>query len=410
MDKSKIKKVVLAYSGGLDTSIIIPWLKENYNNCEVIAVSGNVGQADELEGLEEKALKTGASKLYVLDLTEDYVDNYIIPTMQAGAVYEEYLLGTSTARPCIAKGLAEIAIKENADAICHGCTGKGNDQVRFELALKHFAPDMPVIAPWREWDIKSRDEEIDYAEAHDVPLKINRETNYSKDKNLWHLSHEGLDLEDAGNEPLYEKPGFLEMGVSPVDAPDVPSYVEIEFEKGVPKALDGVKMSAKEIILKLNKLGGENGIGLLDIVENRLVGMKCRGVYETPGGTILYRAHEYLESVCLDKMTAHEKQKLAVTYAELVYNGQWFTPLREALQAFVDKTQERVTGKVRLKLYKGNVIKAGVWSDYTLYSEEIATFGESDYNQADATGFINLYGLPIKVQAMVDAANKKKGL
>ena len=410
MDKSKIKKVVLAYSGGLDTSIIIPWLKENYNNCEVIAVSGNVGQADELEGLEEKALKTGASKLYVLDLTEDYVDNYIIPTMQAGAVYEEYLLGTSTARPCIAKGLAEIAIKENADAICHGCTGKGNDQVRFELALKHFAPDMPVIAPWREWDIKSRDEEIDYAEAHDVPLKINRETNYSKDKNLWHLSHEGLDLEDTGNEPLYEKPGFLEMGVSPVDAPDVPSYVEIEFEKGVPKALDGVKMSAKEIILKLNKLGGENGIGLLDIVENRLVGMKCRGVYETPGGTILYRAHEYLESVCLDKMTAHEKQKLAVTYAELVYNGQWFTPLREALQAFVDKTQERVTGKVRLKLYKGNVIKAGVWSDYTLYSEEIATFGESDYNQADATGFINLYGLPIKVQAMVDAANKKKGL
>ncbi|MBP1588066.1 MAG: argininosuccinate synthase [Clostridia bacterium] len=410
MDKSKIKKVVLAYSGGLDTSIIIPWLKENYNNCEVIAVSGNVGQADELEGLEEKALKTGASKLYVLDLTEDYVDNYIIPTMQAGAVYEEYLLGTSTARPCIAKGLAEIAIKENADAICHGCTGKGNDQVRFELALKHFAPDMPVIAPWREWDIKSRDEEIDYAEAHDVPLKINRETNYSKDKNLWHLSHEGLDLEDTGNEPLYEKPGFLEMGVSPVDAPDVPSYVEIEFEKGVPKALDGVKMSAKEIILKLNKLGGENGIGLLDIVENRLVGMKCRGVYETPGGTILYRAHEYLESVCLDKMTAHEKQKLAITYAELVYNGQWFTPLREALQAFVDKTQERVTGKVRLKLYKGNVIKAGVWSDYTLYSEEIATFGESDYNQADATGFINLYGLPIKVQAMVDAANKKKGL
>ncbi|MBR5059583.1 MAG: argininosuccinate synthase [Clostridia bacterium] len=409
MDKSKIKKVVLAYSGGLDTSIIIPWLKENYNDCEVIAVSGNVGQADELEGLEEKALKTGASKLYVLDLTEDYVDNYIIPTMQAGAIYEDYLLGTSTARPCIAKGLAEIAIREKADAVCHGCTGKGNDQVRFELALKHFAPDIPVIAPWREWSIRSREEEIDYAEAHNVPLRINRETNYSKDKNLWHLSHEGLDLEDTANEPLYEKPGFLEMGVSPLDAPDEPTYVELSFEKGVPTALDGVKMSAKEIIQKLNKLGGENGIGLLDIVENRLVGMKCRGVYETPGGTILYRAHEYLESVCLDKMTAHEKQKLSVTYAELVYNGQWFTPLREALQAFVDKTQERVTGKVRLKLYKGNIIKAGVWSDYSLYSEEIATFGESDYDQADATGFINLFGLPIKVQAMVDEANKKKG-
>ena len=630
MNKENIKKVVLAYSGGLDTSIIIPWLKENYNNCEVIAVSGNVGQADELEGLEEKALKTGASKLYVLDLTEEYVDEYIIPCMKAGAVYEEYLLGTSHARPCIAKGLAEIAIKENADAICHGCTGKGNDQVRFELTLKHFCPDMPIIAPWREWDIKSRDEEIDYAEAHNVPLKINRETNYSKDKNLWHLSHEGLDLEDTGNEPLYEKPGFLEMGVSPIQAPDVPTYVELEFvqgvpvaingekksakqiildlnelggkngiglldivenrlvgmkcrgvyetpggtilykahsvlesicldkmtlhekqrlaityaelvyngqwftplrealaafvdktqetvtgkgndqvrfeltlkhfcpdmpiiapwrewdiksreeeidyaeahnvplkinretnyskdknlwhlshegldledtgneplydkkgflemgispaqapdtptyitidfEEGIPVALDDKKMSAKEIILELNKIGGANGIGLLDIVENRLVGMKCRGVYETPGGTILYRAHEYLETLCLDKMTMHEKQKLAVTYAELVYNGQWFTPLREALSAFVDKTQEHVTGKVRLKLYKGNMIKAGAWSDYSLYSEEIATFGEDNvYNQADSAGFINLYGLPIQVQAAVHAKNAKK--
>ena len=408
MEKKDIKKVVLAYSGGLDTSIIIPWLKENYNNCEVIAVSGNVGQADELEGLEEKALKTGASKLYVLDLTDDYVDNYIIPCVKAGAKYEEYLLGTSHARPCIAKGLAEIAIKENADAICHGCTGKGNDQVRFELTLKHFCPDMHIIAPWREWDIKSREEEIDYAEAHNVPLKINRETNYSKDKNLWHLSHEGMDLEDAGNEPLYSKPGFLEMGVCPEKAPDEPTYVTLEFEQGVPVAIDGEKMSAKNIILKLNELGGKNGIGLLDIVENRLVGMKCRGVYETPGGEILYFAHNYLETLCLDKMTAHKKQELSVTFADLVYNGQWFTPLREALSAFVDKTQEHVTGKVRVKLYKGNIIKAGAWSDWSLYSEEIATFGEDHvYNQADATGFINLFGLPVKVQAQVDAKNKK---
>ena len=402
MNKNNIKKVVLAYSGGLDTSVIIPWLKENYNNCEVIAVSGNVGQADELEGLEEKALKTGASKLYVLDLTEEYVNDFIIPSMKAGAVYEDYLLGTSHARPCIAKGLVEIALKEGADAIVHGCTGKGNDQVRFELAIKHFAPNMPIIAPWREWSIKSREEEIDYAEAHNVPLKINRETNYSKDKNLWHLSHEGLDLEDTGNEPLYEKPGFLEMSVSPLQAPDVPTYVTLDFEKGVPVALDGEKLSAKEIILKLNELGGQNGIGLLDIVENRLVGMKCRGVYETPGGTILYAAHSALETMCLDKMTMHEKQKLAITFGELVYNGQWFTPLREALSAFMDKTQERVTGTVKLKLYKGNIIKAGIWSDQSLYSEEIATFGESDYNQADAAGFINLYGLPIKVQALVD--------
>ena len=402
MNKENIKKVVLAYSGGLDTSIIIPWLKENYNDPEIIAVSGNVGQADELEGLEEKALKTGASKLYVLDLTEEYVNDFIMPCLKAGAVYEDYLLGTAHARPVIAKGLVEIAIKEGADAIVHGCTGKGNDQVRFELAIKHFAPNMPVIAPWREWSIKSREEEIDYAEAHNVPLKINRETNYSKDKNLWHLSHEGLDLEDTGNEPQYEKPGFLEMGVSPLQAPDAPTYVTLDFEQGIPVALDGEKLSAKEIILKLNDLGGANGIGLLDIVENRLVGMKCRGVYETPGGAILYAAHSYLESVCLDKMTLHEKQKLAITFGELVYNAQWYTPLREALSAFVDKTQERVSGKVKLKLYKGNIIKAGVWSPYSLYSEEIATFGESDYKQADAAGFINLYGLPIQVQAIVD--------
>ena len=322
MNKNNIKKVVLAYSGGLDTSVIIPWLKENYNNCEVIAVSGNVGQADELEGLEEKALKTGASKLYVLDLTEEYVNDFIIPCMKAGAIYEDYLLGTSHARPCIAKGLVEIALKEGADAIVHGCTGKGNDQVRFELAIKHFAPNMPIIAPWREWSIKSREEEIDYAEAHNVPLKINRETNYSKDKNLWHLSHEGLDLEDTGNEPLYEKPGFLEMSVSPLQAPDVPTYVTLDFEKGVPVALDGEKLSAKEIILQLNELGGQNGIGLLDIVENRLVGMKCRGVYETPGGTILYAAHSALETMCLDKMTMHEKQKLAITFGAQRLCGQ----------------------------------------------------------------------------------------
>ena len=407
MNKTDIKKVVLAYSGGLDTSIIIPWLKENYNNCEVIAVSGNVGQADELEGLEEKAIKTGASKLYVEDLTDEFVDDFIIPTVKAGALYEEYMLGTSFARPIIAKRLCEIAKAEGADAICHGCTGKGNDQVRFELAIKYFAPDMPIIAPWREWDIKSRDEEIEYAEKHNIPLKITRETNYSKDKNLWHLSHEGLDLEDAGNEPTYEKPGFLEMSVSPMDAPDTPTYITLDFEQGAPVALNGEKMSAKEIILALNKLGGENGIGLLDIVENRLVGMKCRGVYETPGGAILYFAHNYLETICLDKMTAHKKQELSITFAELVYNGQWFTPLREALSAFVDKTQETVTGKVKLKLYKGNIIKAGVWSDWSLYSEEIATFGEDEvYDQTDAGGFINLWGLPIKVQSQV---NKKNG-
>ncbi|NCC66835.1 MAG: argininosuccinate synthase [Clostridia bacterium] len=398
---SEIKKCVLAYSGGLDTSIIIPWLKENYG-CEVIAVSGNVGQADELEGLEEKALKTGASKLYIMDLVDDYAENYIVPTMKAGAKYEEYLLGTSTARPCIAKGLVEIALKEGADAICHGCTGKGNDQVRFELAVKALAPQMKIIAPWRIWDIKSRDEEIEYAEAHNIPLKINRETNYSKDKNMWHLSHEGLDLEDPMNEPTYNKPGFLEMGVSPEMAPDKPAYVEIEFEKGTPVALDGEKMKVADIIWKLNKIGGENGIGILDIVENRLVGMKCRGVYETPGGTILYYAHQVLETLCLDKMTAHKKQELSVTYAELVYNGQWFTPLREALDAFVESTQKNVTGKVKLKLYKGNMINAAVSSPYSLYSEDIATFGESDYNQKDAEGFINLYGLPIKVKAMME--------
>lgn len=408
MDKKNIKKVVLAYSGGLDTSIIIPWLKENYNNCEVIAVSGNVGQASELEGLEEKAIKTGASKIYIEDLTDEFVNDYIIPTVKAGALYEGYMLGTSFARPIIAKRIVEIAKAEGADAICHGCTGKGNDQVRFELAIKAFAPDMPIIAPWREWNIKSREEEIEYAEAHNVPLKINRETNYSKDKNLWHLSHEGLDLEDPGNEPQYEKKGFLEMGVSPMDAPDKPTYITLEFEKGVPVALNDKKMPAKDIILELNQIGGANGIGLLDIVENRLVGMKCRGVYETPGGAILYKALNVLETLCLDKYTAHKKQELSITFAELVYNGQWFTPLREALSAFVDKAMENCTGKVRLKLYKGNMINAGVWSDYSLYDPEIATFDEDNvYNQADAAGFINLFGLPIKVQAKVNQKNQK---
>ena len=408
MDKKDIKKVVLAYSGGLDTSIIIPWLKENYNNCEVIAVSGNVGQADELDGLEEKALKTGASKCYILDLTDEFVEDYIIPTVKAGALYENYMLGTSFARPLIAKKLVEVAKKEHADAIVHGCTGKGNDQVRFELAIKAFAPDMKVIAPWREWTIKSREEEIDYAEAHNIPLKITRETNYSKDKNLWHLSHEGLDLEDPGNEPQYEKPGFLEMGVSPIDAPDKPTYVTLDFEKGVPVKLDGKKMSQKEIVLKLNELGGANGIGLLDIVENRLVGMKCRGVYETPGGAILYKALNVLETITLDKYAAHKKQELSVCFAELVYNGQWFTPLREALSAFVDVLMENVTGTVKLKLYKGNMINAGVWSPNSLYDAEIATFDEDNvYNQADATGFINLFGLPLKVQAKMKEKQKK---
>ncbi len=406
-DKKEIKKVVLAYSGGLDTSIIIPWLKENYNDPEIIAVSGNVGQADELEGLEERAIKTGASKLIVADLTDEMVDDVIIPSVKAGAKYETYLLGTAFARPVIAKKLTEIALAEGADAICHGCTGKGNDQVRFELAIKRFAPGMKIIAPWREWDIVSRDQEIDYAEAHNVPLKITRETNYSKDKNLWHLSHEGLDLEDPANEPDYDKPGFLEMGISPFQAPDQPTYVTIDFEQGTPVAVDGVKMKASDVIRTLNKLGGENGIGIIDIVENRLVGMKDRGVYETPGGTILYKAHEMLESLTLDKDTMHEKEKLSIVFADLIYNGKWYSPLREALSAFVDKTQEYVTGTVKLKLYKGNIIPAGMTSPYTLYSEELATFDESDYDQKDSAGFINLWGLPTTVQALREQGKLK---
>ena len=404
----EIKKVVLAYSGGLDTSIIIPWLKENYDNCEVIAVAGNVGQGGELEGLEEKAKKTGASKLYIADLTDEFASDYIIPTVKAGAVYEgKYLLGTSFARPIIAKRIVEIALAEGADAICHGCTGKGNDQVRFELTIKAFAPNMKIIAPWRIWNLKSRDEEIDYAEAHNVPLNITRETNYSKDKNLWHLSHEGLDLEDPANEPDYDK--ILELGVTPEKAPDKPTYITLSFEKGTPVVLDGKKMKPSALIAELNKLGGANGIGIADIVENRLVGMKSRGVYETPGGTILYFAHEVLESLCLDKETAHFKQHVALKFADLVYNGQWFTPLREALSAFVDSTQQTVTGEVKLKLYKGNITPAGVTSPYSLYDEEIATFSEDEvYDQKDSAGFINLFGLPIKVKALMEQKNKKK--
>ena len=405
--KKDIKKIVLAYSGGLDTSIIIPWLKENYPGCEVIAVSGNVGQADELDGLEEKALKTGASKLYVEDLRESFITDFIYPTMQADAKYEnQYLLGTSFARPIIAKRIVEIAKAEGADAICHGCTGKGNDQVRFELTIKAFAPDMEIIAPWRIWNIKSREEEIDYAEAHNVPLKINRETNYSKDKNLWHLSHEGLDLEDPANEPMYDK--ILELGVTPEAAPDTPTYITLHFEKGVPTAIDGVELDPVSLIDKLNKVGGANGIGIIDMVENRLVGMKSRGVYETPGGTILYASHEKLEEITIDRETMHLKQMLSGKFADYVYFGQWFTPAREALSAFVTKTQEHVTGDVKLKLYKGNITPASVTSPYSLYDEAIATFSEDHvYDQKDAGGFINLFGLPLKVQASVNEKNAK---
>lgn len=405
---AEIKKVVLAYSGGLDTSIIIPWLKENYNNCEVIAVAADVGQGKELSGLKEKAKKTGASKLYIEDLNQVFVEDFIFPTVKAGAVYEnKYLLGTSFARPIIAKRIVEIAKAEGADAICHGCTVKGNDQVRFELAIKAFAPEMKIIAPWRIWNLKSREEEIEYAEAHNIPLNITRETNYSKDKNIWHLSHEGLDLEDPANEPKYDE--ILELGVSPMKAPDKATYVTLHFEKGVPTAIDGEKMDGVSIVKKLNELGGANGIGIADMVENRLVGMKSRGVYETPGGTILYHAHNKLEEICLDRDTYHYKQGVALRFAELVYYGQWFTPLREALSAFVDSTQETVTGDVKLKLYKGNIIDAGVTSPYSLYDEEIATFDEDEvYNQADSAGFINLFGLPIKVQAMKKAKNQQQ--
>ena len=408
MKKEAIKKIILAYSGGLDTSIIIPWLKENYNDPEIVAVAADVGQGDELDGLEEKALKTGASKLIVADLTDEMCDEVIVPSLMMDAKYEKYLLGTAFARPVIGKKLAEIAKAEGADAIAHGCTGKGNDQVRFEMAIKRFAPDMPIIAPWREWAIKSRNEEIDYAEAHKVPLKISRETNYSKDKNLWHLSHEGLDLEDPELEPDLDKPLFLEMSVPPYQAPDKPTEVSVEFEAGVPVAVSGEKIKGSAIIKKLNALGGANGIGILDIVENRLIGMKDHGIYETPGGTILYFAHEQLEMLTLDKETAHLKSKLAVDYADLIYNGKWYTPLQEALTAFAKKANEHCTGTVKLKLYKGNMINAGITSPYSQYSEELVTFGESDFDQAASAGFISIWGLPTKVQALLDegALNK----
>ena len=392
------KKIILSYSGGLDTSVIITWLKENYNNCEVIAVTGDVGQGeDELEGLEEKAIKTGASKAYILDLKDELVNEYIAPAIKANAMYEgQYLLGTPFTRPLLAKKLVEIAKKENADAICHGCTGKGNDQVRFELAIKSMAPDMPVIAPWRIWDIKGREDAICYAEEHKIPLKINRETNYSKDKNLWHLSHEGLDLEDIANVPNYDK--ILEMGVTPQKAKNEETIVEIEFEKGIPVALNGEKLDLVDLIEKLNKIGGENGIGILDMVENRLVGMKSRGVYETPGGTIIYKAHTLLESICLDKDTMHFKQIVGNKLGELLYDAKWYTPLKSAINSFIDKTQETVTGKVGLKLYKGNIIPNGLESKYSLYSIETASFNEdNNYNQKDAEGFINLYGLQTKM-------------
>ncbi len=404
---NKLNKVILAYSGGLDTSIIIPWLKENYN-CEVIAVCGNVGQKDELDGLEEKAIKTGASKLYIEDLTKEFVEDYIFPTIQAGAIYEgKYLLGTSFARPLIGKRLVEIAKVEGADAICHGCTGKGNDQVRFELAVKAFDPDMKIIAPWRIWDIKSREDEITYAEARNVPIKINHETNYSKDKNIWHLSHEGLDLEDPKNEPKYDE--ILELSNSLEKAPNEPTYITLTFEKGNAVALNGQKMDAVTLLDELNKIGGKNAIGITDMVENRLVGMKSRGVYETPGGTILYKAHKDLEELCLDKETSHYKEQISLKFADLVYNGLWFTPLREALSEFVKKTQETVTGEIKLKLYKGNIVNAGMTSPYSLYSEEYATFGEDAvYNQNDSAGFITLYGLPTVVKAKMYQSLKKE--
>ena len=408
MNKQDIKKIVLMYSGGLDTSVMIHWLKENYPGCEVIAVSGDVGQDMELDGLEARARNAGASKVHVLDLKREFVEDFIWPTLKAGARYErEYLLGTAFARPVIAKGVAEIALKEGADAICHGCTGKGNDQVRFELTFKHFVPGMEIIAPWRSWEIKSRDEAIAYAERHGIALKICRETNYSKDKNIWHLSHEGLDLEDPGNEAPLGKPGFLEMGLRPEDAPDEAAYVTIGFERGIPVSLDGEKLDGVRLIARLNALGGQNGIGIDDLVENRLVGMKSRGVYENPGGRILYKAHDVLESITLDRDTQHYKELIAARYGELVYFGQWYTPLREALDAFVNVTQQNVTGEVKLKLYKGNITSAGVTSPHSLWSEAFATFNEDDvFDQGDSKGFVNLFGLSVKLRAMLEQFDK----
>ena len=401
----QIKKVVLAYSGGLDTSIIIPWLKENYDNCEVIAVSADLGQEDELEGLNEKAIKTGASKLYIEDMRKELIEEYIWPTLKANAAYEgRYLLGTSFARPIIAKALVEIARQEGADAIAHGATGKGNDQVRFELTVKALAPDLQIVAPWRIWDIRSREDALAYAAKHNVPVATSNKT-YSMDRNIWHLSHEGSDLEDPWNAP---KDNVYLVTKSPEQAPDEPAYVEIEFEKGIPVAVDGEKLGAVELLTKLNEIGAANGVGITDIVENRLVGMKSRGVYENPGGAILYYAHRELEYLTLDRATFHYKETVAIRYGELVYDGMWFSQLREALDAFVNQTQETVTGTVRLKLYKGNIISAGSKSPYSLYSEEFVTFGRDEvYNQADAEGFINLFGLPLKVRALMQQKEGK---
>ena len=401
------EKVVLAYSGGLDTSIIIPWLKENYDY-DVIAVCGDVGQGKETDGLEERAKKAGASKLYIEDLRDDYVKDYIFPTLKAGAVYEgKYLLGTSHARPIIAKRLVEIAHKEGAVAICHGATGKGNDQVRFELGIKALDPSLKIIAPWRIWDIKSREDAVDYAEAHNIEIPVTKKDLYSRDRNIWHISHEGLELEDPGNEPNYEH--LLVLGVTPEKAPDEGEYVTMTFEKGVPTSVNGEKMKVSDIIRTLNKLGGKHGIGIVDIVENRVVGMKSRGVYETPGGTILMEAHQQLEELILDRDTYAFEKEMGAKFANLVYEGKWFTPLREAEQAFIEKTQEYVTGEVKFKLYKGNIIKAGTTSPYSLYNENLASFTTGDlYDHHDAEGFINLFGLSLKVRAMKLQENEKK--
>lgn len=400
----QIKKVVLAYSGGLDTSVIIPWLKEHYNGCEVIAACADVGQGDELSVVHDKALASGASKVFIVDLTKEFLEEYVWPTLKAGAVYEgKYLLGTSFARPVIAKALVDIAKREGADAIAHGATGKGNDQVRFELTVKALAPNLQIIAPWREWDLDSRTAEIAYAKKHGIPVATENKT-YSMDRNIWHLSHEGSDLEDPANEP---KNSMFLISCAPEDAPDAPEYVSISFEKGIPVAVNGEKMGAVELLTKLNEVGARNGVGIVDICENRLVGMKSRGVYENPGGSILYYAHRELEYLCLDRSTFHYKEGLAIRYGELVYDGMWFCQLREALAAFVDSTQETVTGEVRLKLYKGNIISAGAKSPYSLYSQEFVTFEHDDvYDQADATGFINLFGLPLKVRALMQEGQK----
>ena len=406
MKKEDIKKVVLAYSGGLDTSVIIPWLKENYNGCEVIAACADLGQGDELEPVHDKAIKTGASKCYILDLKEEFIKDYVWPTVKAGAVYEKkYLLGTSFARPLIAKKLVEIAEAEGADAIAHGATGKGNDQVRFELSVKALNPDLAIIAPWREWELRSRDQEIDYAAAHNIPIPVSHDHDYSMDRNMWHLSHEGSDLEDPWNAPKDEL--FIVTNI-PEKAPDKPEYVELEYVEGVPVSVNGEKLSPAKLVEKLNEIGIRNAVGITDMVEDRLVGMKSRGVYENPAGAIIYYGHNDLENLCLDRATQSFKQQVSIRYSELVYDGMWFSPLREALDAFVNETQKTVTGTVRMKLYKGNIYSAGVKSPYSLYSQEYVTFGEDEvYNQADATGFINLFGLPLKVRALMKKGNLK---